>query len=187
MNADERTPGQQGYGQQSPQQFQNQQQPASQQPSAQQQQQQPSGQQQGQVAPTSEGQEGGSMATGQASYGNSGEATTLSQNSSSFGQDSDLGQSDQSQQSSEGSDSSLFRGSDDDLGSAGSGQAGGGGDVGGSGQIAGQQGSGDQDFADQGQGALNEDLMGSDDDGGTTDIEVERSQGRESDIEGSSL
>ena len=38
------------------------------------------------------------------------------------------------------------------------------------------------------QGAMNEDLMGSDEeDSGTTDIETERSQGRENDIEGSSL
>jgi hypothetical protein len=62
-----------------------------------------------------------------------------------------------------------------------------GGGFGGSGQTTGKQGSGDQNFADQGQGAMNEDLMGSDEDSGTTDIEVERSQGRESDIEGSSL
>lgn len=45
----------------------------------------------------------------------------------------------------------------------------------------------DQDFADQGQGALQDDTMGQGEDPGTTDIEIERSQGRESDIEGSSL
>ena len=157
------------------------------------------------------------MATGQASYGNSGETgtDTLSQNSSSFGQDSDLGQSSQSGESGQGRDTRLFSGSGDDMGSSsGGGETGRpgvdgsmdtssqsgttnvGGSTGRSGiegsldssdQTTGQQGSGDQDFADQGQGAMNEDLMGSDDDSGTTDIEVERSQGRESDIEGSSL
>ena len=49
------------------------------------------------------------------------------------------------------------------------------------------KGPGDQNFADQGQGALNEDTMGSAQNRDTTDIEAERSQGRESDIEGSSL
>jgi hypothetical protein len=46
-----------------------------------------------------------------------------------------------------------------------------------------------QNFADQGQGAMNEDMMGSDQDDGrsTNDIEIERSQGNESDVEGSSL
>jgi hypothetical protein len=164
MNADERNPGQQGYGQQSPQQSQGQ---------------QASGQQQKQPQQSetmNQGQQDGSMATGQASYGNSGEADLLSQNSSSQGQESDMGESGE-----QGGDSSLFAGSEHDMGS--SGQAGGG--TGSTGQSASQQGSGaDQSFADQGQGALNEDLMGSD---GTTDIEVERSQGRESDIEGNSL
>jgi hypothetical protein len=157
--------------------------------------------------------QGGSASTGQASYGNSGETgtDTLSQNSSSFGQDSDLGQSNQtgqSQQSGQGSSNGLFSGSGNDMGtsSAGTGRLGiegsldgsnqSGNDMGGStgrsgteGSMSetGQQGSGDQNFADQGQGALNEDTMGSDQDRGTTDIEVERSQGRESDIEGSSL
>lgn len=149
MNADERSSGQQGYGQQSPQQSQSQdQQTGRQNPD-----QQISGQQQGQQASA---EQGGSMASGQASYGNSGDTGTLSQNSSDLGQQSDMGQSGQQQ------DSGLFSGSEDDMGS-----------------------SGDQNFADQGQGALNEDRMGSDE--GTTDIEIERSQGRESDIEGSSL
>lgn len=109
--------------------------------------------------------------TGQASYGNSGESDTgtISQNISDTGQEADLGQSD---------DPKLFSGSDDDLGgSASSGQQGGESDASG-------MRSTDQSFADQGQGAMLEDTKGSD---GTTDIEVERSQGRESDIEGSSL
>ena len=74
---------------------------------------------------------GGSASTGQASYGNSGETgtDTLSQNSSSFGQDSDLGQSnqtDQSQQSGQGSSNGLFSGSGNDMGtnSAGTGRSG---------------------------------------------------------------
>lgn len=151
MNADERTPGQQGYGQQSPQQEQGQQ-------AQSQQQQQPT---------MSDQDQGGSMATGQAAYGNSGQADTLSQNSSSMGQGADFGQT--GSQSNQGTnDSSLFRGGSDDTGSGG---------------ISSQQGSGDQSFADQGQGAMNEDLMGSSDDG-TTDIEIERSHGRESDVEG---
>ena len=139
MNADERTPGQQGYGQQSPQQSDGQ---------------QPSSQQQ-QVP--GQNPEGGPSSTGQASYGNSGQADTLSQNSSFEGQESDFGQA-----GGQGSESTLFKGSQDDTGGGASGQQ----------------------FADQGQGAMNEDLMGAD---GTTDIEVERSQGRENDIEGSSL
>ncbi len=45
----------------------------------------------------------------------------------------------------------------------------------------------DQNFAQQGQGALAEDLMGSAGKSGGSDLETERSQGRESDVEGSSL
>nr|WP_314446470.1 hypothetical protein [uncultured Sphingomonas sp.] len=194
MNADERTPGQQGYGEQT-----------SQQADGAKGQQQQIGQQQD-----------GGTSTGQASYGNSGDtgSATLSQNSTSLGQESDIGQSGQ------GRDTGLFSGSDDDLGSSTgrtgidgsmdqSGQSGTrpGSNEGGStgragiegsldtqsdeglstGQATGQQASGNQNFADQGQGAMSEDLLGSDRDSGTTDIEVERSQGRESDIEGSSL
>ncbi len=156
MNQDENQTSQQGYGQD----------PTSKdlqegQPQGRQQQQQP--QASGETA-----QQGGAadFSTGQASYGNSGQAElqTQSQNSSDMGQEADMGQSG-------GSQGSGFIGSassGDDLGS-----------------------SSDQDFAEQGQGALNEDLMGSDqeedDDLGTTDIETERSQGREPDIEGSAL
>jgi hypothetical protein len=150
MNADERNPGQQGYGQQSPQQSQGQ---------------QANSQQQQQSETMQQGQQADSMETGQASYGNSGEADLLSQNSSSMGQESDMGQS--------GEGSSLFSGSEDDMGGSSSGQA-----------MSDQGSQSDQSSADQGQSALNEDLMGSD---GITDIEVERSQGRESDIEGNSL
>lgn len=152
MNADERNPGQQGYGQQSPQQSQGQQ----------------AGSQQQQQSETMSDEQDGGMSTGQAAYGNSGEADVLSQDSSSMGKHNDAGQS-----ASQGSNNSLFSGSKDDMGGSASSPS------------MNQQGSqSDQDFADQGQGALNEDLMGSD---GTTDIEVERSQGRESDVEGKGL
>lgn len=160
MNADERASGQQGYGQQSPQQSSDGATTAQQQPASQQQQ-----QQQQQATMTGQDQEGSPVDTGQAAYGNSGETDTLSQNSSSLGQESDMGQA--------GGGGALFSGSGEDMGSAQGASA--------------EQGSDRQDFADQGQGALNEDLMGSSDDGGTTDIEIERSQGRESDIKGSSL
>jgi hypothetical protein len=153
MNADERNPGQQGYGQQSPQQSQGQ---------------QANSQQQQQSETMQQGQQADSMETGQASYGNSGEADLLSQNSSSMGQESDLGQS-----GGQSSDNSLFSGSEDDMGGSSSGQS-----------MSDQGIQSDQISADQGQSALNEDLMGSD---GITDIEVERSQGRESDVEGNSL
>ncbi|GAA4005108.1 hypothetical protein [Sphingomonas humi] len=156
MNADERTPGQQGIGEQRSQHNQ-----ANEHADRQQQQQQTP-------------QDGG-MSTGQASYGNSGETgtDTLSQDSSSLGQESDLGQTNQSADNRQDGDRSLFRGSDKDMGSTGE---------------TDRQDTTGQDFADQGQGALNEDLMGSDEDTArNTDIETERSQGRESDIEGSSL
>lgn len=169
MNADERTPGQQGYGQQTSQEADGQRardQQGNQQPTGQQQQQQPTDQ--------GQGQDGGAMSTGQASYGNSGETDELSQNSSSLGQENDMGQ-DRGDQGGQ----RLFSGSDDDLGGAGSDgmpSALGGGGYGGSGQTTGGD---DQDFASDGQGALD------DNDGdGTTDIEIERSQGRESDVEG---
>lgn len=195
MNADERTPGQQGYGEQTPQQGQDQTQPTGQQ-------RQPGQGPQGNMA---EQGQGGSASTGQASYGNSGETgtDTLSQNSSSLGQDSDLGQSNQASQSNQGSNSGLFGGPSSDMGSgsAGTGRTGIEGsldgpnqsesDMGGSTGRSGIEGSldetGEQDFADQGQGALSEDAMGSSQNRGTTDIETERSQGRETDIEGSSL
>lgn len=190
MNADERTPGQQGENEN-----------------------QLTGRQQQQTEQQPSTGQGVSASTGQASYGNSGEtdADTLSQNSTSLGQDSDLGQSNQTGQAGQtgqSSDSGLFSGSNDDLGtsSAGTGRTGIEGsiddpnlsdkDLGGSTGRSGIDGSldeadqqtpRDQDFADQGQGALNEDAMGSAKDRGTTDIEAERSQGRESDIEGSSL
>ncbi len=126
------------------------------------------------MAPASQQQQPstqGRVSTGQASYGNSGQSSseTLSQNDSDLGRKTDLGQS---------GDRKLFSASDDDLGSS---------------AAAGDQGinsdpsqmrSDDQSFEDQGQGALSEDTMGSD---GTTDFGTERSLGRESDIEGSSL
>ena len=181
MNQDENQTGQQGYGQDPTSQQQ-------QQPQAQQSQQQPQGQ-----------QGSNDFETGQASYGNSGQADALtqSQNSSDMGQDADMGQAASGQGS--GSQGSGFIGSGssgNDMGSS-SGQSEGmplgtaGGGYGGSADTTGgqsssgmaQAGSSDQDFADQGQGAMNEDLMGSeqddDDDLGTTDIETERSQGRE--------
>jgi hypothetical protein len=141
MNADERSSGQQGYGQQSPQEDQSR------------------TAQRGEQSPTSSEREsdGGSPATGQASYGNSGDTGELSsgdtgelsQQRSDFGQEADLG-GDGSQ------NSPLFGGSADD--------------------TAGH--------AEQGSADRSEELDGSQ---GTTDIEIERSQGRENDIEGRSL
>lgn len=153
MNADERTPGQQGYGQQSPQQSETGGDRSS--------------SRGGQDADMTDEGRAGDMTTGQASYGNSGETDTLSQNSSSSGQESDMGQ---------GGDGGLFNSSQEDRGGSAPSQA------------AGQQpSSSGQASSEQGQDAQSEDLMGSDDDSGTTDIEIERSQGRESDVEGSSL
>lgn len=143
MNADERTPGQQGYGQQTSQQ-------AERQPTS-----------EATTEPADTPQE-----TGQAAYGNSGGTGTMTEGSSQ-GQEADLGQADR------GESGAMFQGSEDDTGGSASGQAS-------AEQSQDQQDSGSgQAFADQGQGASADE--------GTTDIEVERSQGRESDIEGKSL
>lgn len=186
MNTDNKDTGQQGYGRDQETDRQNQQ------PQGHQQGQQPQGQQQGQQfgqqaqqqpqghnaqpiggndsnsgsgTTMSSGSSTGESDTGQASYGNSGQgdAMTQNQNRPDQGQEADLGQGAQS-----GEGGSGFVGSSTDNSS----------------EYL-QSGSDSQDFAEQGQGALDED---DDDDAiGTTDIETERSQGRESDIEGSSL
>lgn len=95
MNADDRTPGQQGFDQQDMQKNEHTRQDRQQQPVDQQQQQQPLDQQ---------------METGQASYGNSGETDTISRQDSDLGQSADLGQSQQ------GGNSGLFSGAADDMG-----------------------------------------------------------------------
>lgn len=92
MNADERTPGQQGYGQQTGQ--------TSQQPLDEQQKQQPTSQDQPEIV-------GDGFATGQAAYGNSGEIDLQDQ------------QAAPSQQGAAGG-SGLFSGSSQDLGNASS-------------------------------------------------------------------
>ncbi len=175
MSADERTPGQQPAGhQQQPQTDEN--------------------------RNLSEQAQGGSASTGQASYGNSGDTgvATPGQNSEGVGRETDLSQSNQREAQ---SNNGLFSGSGNDMGanSAGTGRSGIEGsldgssqsetDVGGSTGRSGISGSlsetEEQDFADQGQGALNEDAMGSSEEQRTTDIETERAQGRTTDIEGS--
>lgn len=123
MNADERSTGQEGYGRQDLEQS------SSRQPAAQSQ----------QPDTMNQGRQSGAPATGQASYGNSGE-TDLSQDDSSLGQEADLGQSG----GTTGKDS-LISGSDSD--------------------------TDEQDFASQGQGALEQHPETI----GTDDIAVERS------------
>lgn len=146
--------------------------------------------------------QGGSASTGQASYGNSGEtgAGTPSQNGDGVGRETDLSQSGQQESQ---SNNGLFSGSSNDMGanSAGTGRSGIEGSLDGSNQSANDMGgttgrsgiegslseTDEQNFSDQGQGAMSEDAMSSSRDRVTTDIETERSQGRETDIEGSSL
>ena len=94
MNADDRTPGQQGFDQQDMQKKELTSQDWQQQP-VDQQQQRPLDQQ---------------METGQASYGNSGETDTISRQDSDLGQSADLGQSQQD------GNSGLFSGAADDMG-----------------------------------------------------------------------
>jgi hypothetical protein len=194
MDDNNQQTGQQGYGQdEDPTRAQNQQ------PDEQQRNAQPIGgndSSSGSGTATTSGSstgEAGASSTGQASYGNSGETDTLqSQNGSDFGQESDMGQSTPQEQS----------------GVIGSGNSSN--DIGGSGSstepadasgdqlsnpavtTGGQKDeSGEQDFAFQGQGALNRDIMGDGQNSskrqGTDDIEVERSQGREPGIDGSSM
>ncbi|GAA4027013.1 hypothetical protein GCM10022281_02050 [Sphingomonas rosea] len=98
------------------------------------------------------------MATGQASYGNSGDTGTVDQ------------QADNAPDSASQGGDRLFSGSSDDLGSSGQAQS-----------SANLGTDGAQDFAADGQGASTEDPTA------TTDVESERSQRRDSDIEGSSL
>lgn len=177
MNVDERTPGQQQHSSTDPQ---------------------------------NTAAQGGSMSTGQASYGNSGEGSpdASGENKSSHGQNEALGET--------GRDTDLSSTSDSDTGSssAGTGRSGidgsmdsdqstrnAAGSTGRSGiegsldssaqsgftPSMGQQDSSEQGFANQGQGAPDQATMSTDRQSGTHDIEMERSQGRENDIEGSSL
>lgn len=109
----------------------------------------------------SSGSSTGDISSGQASYGNSGETDTMSQsrNRSDEGQQADMGQA---------------------------GGKGGSGFVGSSANDSGeylQSSAGDRDFAEQGRGAIEDPSV----DAAGADVETERSQGRESDIEGSSL
>jgi hypothetical protein len=139
--------------------------------------------------------EAGASATGQASYGNSGDTgASQSQNSSDLGQASDMGQSTSPEQSGfigSGNPADDRGGSSSSANQQGTdaGQSGNPGSTP-SGSIQ-QDGSTEQDFAFQGQGALDRDIMGdgqnSSESRGTDDIEVERSQGREPGIDGSSL
>ena len=138
--------------------------------------------------------EAGASATGQASYGNSGETDTeQSQNSPSLGQESDMGQTPSPEQSgfiSSGNSADDTGSADGDMNRQGasSDQSGASGFISpGSPQ---QDGSAEQDFASQGQGAIDsENLAGKSksDSHGTDDIEVERSQGREQGIDASSM
>ena len=160
MSDENQQTGQQGYGQdQDPTKQQKQQQPPLDQ------QQNPelgqTRQDQGTPSTSSEGGSvGGQSSTGQASYGNSGQTDQMTdtEHSPSFGQEPDIDSSNQ--------DSSSFigsQGSSDDIGAASQ-----------------------QDTDEQDEGSKT-DNMSDDVSSGTTDIEIERSQGRESDIEGSSL
>ena len=201
MNTDDDKTTQQGYGQPAndPQSQQTQQQPQAQQGNA-----QPIGgndSSTGSGTPLSSGSSTGeaNFETGQAAYGNSGQADaetmTQSQNSSDMGQQADMGQAANANDTGEGMPLGTAGGGYGGSGETQSGGQSGSGFVGSSSDNSGeyhQSSAGDQDFAEQGQGAMNQDLMGSDDEdgddyAGTTDIETERSQGRESDIEGSSL
>jgi hypothetical protein len=105
------------------------------------------------------------METGQASYGNSGETDTISRQDSDLGQSADLGQSQQD------GNSGLFSGSADDLGDSTSSEM----------NLDTQP---EQQFSPDGQGALDEQGRSP---MGSTDIESERSERRDSDIKGSSL
>jgi hypothetical protein len=131
------------------------------------------------------------LSTGQAAYGNSGQADAAapmqqqSRNSASFGSDNDVGDSHAAAQVAE--DASNPQGMP--LGTAGGG-------YGGSASTDEQQSANQanqatgvtnpqSDFARDGQGALDSNSGGAS--SGATDVETERAQGRTSDIEGSSL
>lgn len=159
MNQDDRNLEGQGYGQNNAQQ-------GNQQPEASQQQQ-----------PMSQDQDDGGASTGQAAYGNSGETDTLGQNSSSQGQESDLGQS-----GSPTSENTMFGGPDSDMGNQQSPEASGG--FGQNQQDPAQRpADGSQNFAEDGQGAMDGNPVTSESD----DDEVERAQGRESGFESNNL
>jgi hypothetical protein len=165
MNADERAPDQQSTGEQSPAQSQDRSQTTRQQ--------HPQADQQGSI---SEPAQGGSVSTGQASYGNSGE-TGAGMPGQGLDQETNLGQMNPADQQ---SGNGLFSGSGNDMGSSST--------ANGSSDVEDTLNKADeQDFADQGQGALSDDAMASSQERGTTDLETERSQGRPTDTEGSSL
>lgn len=200
MNEDESETGQQGYG--------SDQDPTQQQAS--QNGQSTDGETSGNAGAASTGQAsyGNSGEADLLSQGQQGQAQ--SQNSPSFGQDNDLG--DAAGNSPAGSSGFIGSGtSGNDMGASSSsnsasaqhegmplGTAGGG--YGGSSETSGSSGSqainktddasgrdpSASGFADQGQGAPKEDTKDGET-SGITDIEIERSQGRETDIEGSAL
>lgn len=108
------------------------------------------------------------MATGQAAYGNSGQGD-LMQDDEEAGLANDVAST---QNASQGSSGFIGSGGSDD-------------DVGLSSSMSQQNGSSSQDFASQGQGALDSETLAGDpsrdDDDGTDDIEIERGQSRDQD------